>query len=244
MLDAADVVDLLRASRRARTRTTGRRARRTRTAWTRTSGWTRCGWPTSATRSPTQLAEIDPDQRRRLPRQRRRPAGSTWSALDREYADGLAACERSTRRGQPRRVRLPREVRPALRADRRPLPRRRADPGRPRRAPGPDPRRGHHHRLLRAPGSRGVAETLAADLGLETAVLDPIEGLERRDQRTRTTFPSCAATSPPCRRRTDAEPRDAIERAGPSSAAARSRSAAARCCAAIDLDVRPASSWR
>ena len=58
-----------------------------------------------------------------------------------------------------------------------------------------------------------MAETLADDLGVATAVLDPIEGLVRRRRPTRTTFPSCARTSPPSSRPTDA--RDAAGAAVP-----------------------------
>ena len=82
-----------------------------------------------------QLAEIDPD-------------GATT------YADNAAGAARRARdarpgvrrrprdlrahhdRGQPRGLLLPRALRAALRGDRRPLPRRRADPGRPRPAAG------------------------------------------------------------------------------------------------------------
>ncbi|MEZ5193725.1 MAG: metal ABC transporter substrate-binding protein [Nocardioides sp.] len=127
--------------------------------------------------------------------------------LDREYTAGLTGCERSVVVVSHDASGVPRSVRADLRGDRRPLPRRRA----------------HFaglaalQKLARQEGittvfserlaSPAMADTLAGDLGIRTAVLDPIEGLSDQTQG-RTTLPSCGRTSPRCRRRT------AVERAG------------------------------
>ena len=144
---------------------------------TRTSGWTRSCWPTSATRSPTELAELDPDHADDYAAPTRRACSADLEALDAEYRAGLADCEHRHRRGQPRRVRLPRPLRPGVRGHRRALPDAEPTPADLGRARRPDRRRRHHHRLHRALASPELADTLADDLGLATAVLDPIEGL-------------------------------------------------------------------
>ena len=123
---------------------------------------------------------IDPAHARRLRPQPRRRCSATSPASTAAYADGPGGLRARHDRGQPRRVRLPR---PALRPRRGrrspaspPTPSRR----RPhlRAAAGPDPQRRHHHRLLRGAGQPASSPTrLAGDLGIATAVLDPIEGL-------------------------------------------------------------------
>ena len=82
----------------------------------------------------------------------RPPCARTSTSSTGPTTTGLASCERRHRRGLARRVRLPRQVRSRHGAHRRPLPRGRADAGRPGPAAGPDPHRRHHHRLLRAAG--------------------------------------------------------------------------------------------
>ena len=135
VLDAAEVVDLLPASEHEHE---DEEAGHTTTATsTRTSGWTRCGWPTSATPSPSELTRARPRRRRRrTPQQRGRPARRPRGRSTRTYAAGAGRLRAHHHGRQPRRLRLPRAVRPAVRGDRRPLPRRRADARRPGPAPG------------------------------------------------------------------------------------------------------------
>ena len=106
---------------------------------------------------PALLAGPGPDGR-----PRRRSSPRSWPRIDPAHADALRAnaarlapaadrprhgvrrgagrLRAAHGRGLARRVRLPREVRPAPGADRRPLPRRRAHARRPRPAAGADPR--------------------------------------------------------------------------------------------------------
>ena len=97
MLDAADVVDLQPRPGRPPTRST------------RTSGSTRCGWPASPTRSPTELAEVDPDHAPTTPRNAGRRCGTTSTALDADVRRRAGRLRARHHRGQPRRVRLPRQ---------------------------------------------------------------------------------------------------------------------------------------
>ena len=62
----------------------------------------------SPTRSPTQLGRDRPRPRATTYARQRRDAPRDLERSTREYADGLADCERDHGRGQPRRVRLPR----------------------------------------------------------------------------------------------------------------------------------------
>ncbi len=177
-----------------------------------------------------ELAAPTPATRTAYERQRRRPAlrpGVPRRGLRRRASRD---CERTHRRRLPRRVRLPREVRSAtmepiagLSPDAEPTP---ADLARLQdliRA------RGHHHRVLRAAGQlHGSADTLADDLGITTAVLDPIEGLS--DETAGEDYLSLMRAEPRPRSsgRTDAD-----ERRRPSlSRRGRSPSAAGPSCAA------------
>ena len=156
----------------ARGPTRGRRRR------TRTSGRTRADGRRSPTRSPTQLVEVDPTTRR-LRAPTRRPAQPTSSTLDRDYAEraeGLRAATRSwsatTRSATSARYGL------QVEADRRPLPRRRADPGRPGRLQdliGTDGITTVFSERLVSPQAR--ARPWPTTWASRTAVLDPIEGL-------------------------------------------------------------------
>ena len=133
-------------------------------------------------RSTEVVADAAGDDRpRHTPTTYRANADALRADLEQLDADVRAGAERLRARhgrGLARRVRLPGAVRPGVRADRRPLPRRRADPGRPGPAPGPDRRRGDHHGLLRAAGQPAAARRpWPTTWGSTTAVLDPIEGL-------------------------------------------------------------------
>ena len=154
--------------------------------------------PTLRRRRPALLARPDPAGRGRRRRSSDELADGRPGARAADYApqprpalqrdlaparpaptdEGLADCADRHDRGQPRRLRLPR---PALR------PRRRRHHGlSPDAEPSPAAPR-QLQDLIRADGittvfsealaSPQVADTLAADLGIRTAVLDPIEGL-------------------------------------------------------------------
>ena len=97
--------------------------------------------------------------------------------LDQEYAAGLSRLRARHDRRQPRRVRLPPAVRRDDGRDPRPLPRLRADPGRPGPAPGADPDDGITTVFSETLASPETAESLADDMGVRSEVLDPIEGL-------------------------------------------------------------------
>ena len=154
-----------------------RRRPRARGRSTRTSGSTRSGWPTSATRSPTQLAEIDPDHADDYRGQRRRPARRPRARSTRSTPTGwpTASATRSSS-ATTRSATWPSTACTSSRSPASP-----PTPSRRRptcRAAGPDPRRGHHHGLLRdAWQPASSPRPLADDLGVATAVLDPIEGL-------------------------------------------------------------------
>ena len=139
------------------------------------------------------LAEVDADGAATY---RRNAAAlrADLEALDAEFTDGPGGLRARHRRRQPRGVRLPRALRPALRGASPASPRTpsRRPPSWPAR--GPHRRRGYHDRLLRAPGQPRLAETLAVRPGVETAVLDPIEGLT--DQTTSERLPCPHAAEP------------------------------------------------
>ena len=72
------------------------------------------------------LAEVDADGAATY-RSNAADLRADLEALDAEFTDGARHVRARHRRRQPRRVRLPRALRAALRGHRRPLPRRRAD---------------------------------------------------------------------------------------------------------------------
>ena len=169
---------------------------------TRTSGSTRCGWRgrrrRSARRWPRPTRRTPPTTAATRPRS---TAGCTPSTATSAPAWPTAAAHD---RGQPRRVRLPR---PPLR------PRRgRRSTGCPRTPSPPPPTCAELHDLIQRDGittvfteelaSPVLADTLAHDLGIRAAVLDPVEGLGDGRPPTRTTSRSCGATSPRSGRRT------------------------------------------
>ena len=234
MLDAADVVDLAR--RRAR-----RGARRPRAT---DDGHDHGDLDPHFWLDPLLMADLGDAVAEQLAERRPRPTPTAYAARRRGPArrprgprhastpTGLADCERTRRRRQPRRVRLPRPaLRPGACADHRPLPRRRADAGR----PGPPPGAGRRTRAITTVfTSRSPARTwprrLADDLGLETAVLDPIEGLT--DETADEDYLSLMRAEPrrPARRPTAAVT-TAVD-AGPGARRRGRASAADRSCAA------------
>ena len=120
---------------------------------------------------------------RRTPRTSR-PATRRLQAdlreLDEEYRAGLADCDDADRRGQPRRVRLPRRaLRPRRARDRRALPRRRALARRTSAELGDLIREdGITTVFSETPGQpRAWRRRSPPTSGIDTAVLDPIEGL-------------------------------------------------------------------
>ena len=139
----------------------GRRARR-RPTWsacadgrrrrpTRTSGSTPLLLADAGDAVAADLAELDP------------PNAASYAAnatalradlddLDAAFASGLADCERHVVVSSHDAFGYWAQVRDRGRPRRRPDPRRRAHAGRPRPAPAADPRRGHHHGVLRAAG--------------------------------------------------------------------------------------------
>ena len=122
---------------------------------TRTSGSTRPGWPTWATRSPAELAAADPANAADYDRGAA-TLRTGLEALDAELRDGPGRLHEPATGHQPPGVRVPGPpVRPAPDRDRRDLPR--AGAGR-RGAGGggrPGPPRAGPDRLLRGPGQPG-----------------------------------------------------------------------------------------
>ena len=96
---------------------------------------------------------------------------------------GAAGLRAGHDRRLARRVHLPRPVRPEGRGDRRPLPRRRADAGRPGPAAGADRDRRDHHRVLRAAGQPAVEPDPGRRHGDHHRRARPHRGVERRDGR-------------------------------------------------------------
>ena len=137
-----------------------------------------------------RLAELDPDGAATYAGQRggaAHGAGGPGPGLRRRPGDVRAHDDRR----QPRGVLLPRPLRPAVRGDRRPLPRRRADAGRPGPAPAAD------HRATASPRSSPSASPAARwpTRSPATSGSRPRCSTRSRASRTRrptrTTFPSC-----------------------------------------------------
>ena len=210
-----------RRRRRPRGRARRRRPR------TRTSGSTRPGWPPSPTGSPSGSAAVDPDRAADYTARAAalRAELETAGHRVRRRADDLPA---PGDRGQPRRVRLPRRAVPAG-ADRhhRAHPGGRAVPaaaGRGRRGgPGaPAPPRSSSRRW----SARRWPRPSPGEVGAQTAVLDPLEGLSA-DGDGGLLFGDAHQPARPCGRRWAA--RDTRRRSP--SRTGRSATTAARCCA-------------
>ncbi len=103
VLDAASVVDLMpfedehsdeehADEEHARTSTRTTTAVTTTASSTRTSGTTRSGWPTSVTRSPSGWPTSTPDEAAAF-EERAAELRSDLETLDEEYTEGLSGCE-------------------------------------------------------------------------------------------------------------------------------------------------------
>ena len=152
-------------------------------------------------------------------------------------ADGLAGCRGRHPGHQPRRLRLPRRPLRSRRGRHQ-----RAEPVAASPTPaaaGRDRRRSSRDRGVTTVYTEtlvdpAVAETVADEAGVGTAVLDPIEGLTDESAGRGLPRRSCAATSPRCRRASPA--RDRIRRHPPSGCAAPA-SATATCRSSRDVDL-------
>jgi zinc transport system substrate-binding protein len=145
-----------------------RSTRRRRATRTRTSGSTPPGWPRSARRSPSASA-----------RSTRRALRGDLETLDREFTDGLATCQRReivTSHAAfgylAARYDLDQVGITGLSPE--------AEPTAQRLAEVAEEAREHHATTIffETLVSPKVAETIAQEVGADTAVLDPIEGLQ------------------------------------------------------------------
>ena len=136
-----------------------------------------------------QLAELDPDERRRLPRQRRGPGRRPRGARPRSTPRGWPTASATLvvvshdAFGYLARYGLHLEPIAGLSPDAEPTPAALAAAGRPDRGRGP------HHRLLRAAGQPGPRRDAGHRPRHRDRRARPDRGPHRRDRRARTTFP-------------------------------------------------------